>query len=82
MISASVSARLDDRLAPLSGSAPEPYLTGRCWGSRYFADLGPFLFDVYVVLDDFGKLGRAYRETDESRGPNALELLRTLLHVH
>jgi hypothetical protein len=24
-----------------------------------------FDVDVYVVLDDFGKLGRAYRETDE-----------------
>jgi hypothetical protein len=22
-------------------------------------------FDVYLVLDDFGRLGRAYRETDE-----------------
>jgi len=22
---------------------------------------------VYLVLDDFGKLGRAYRETDENR---------------
>ncbi|HEX3115213.1 MAG TPA: hypothetical protein VHQ48_07035 [Bradyrhizobium sp.] len=22
---------------------------------------------VYVVLDDFGRLGRAYRETDEER---------------
>ena len=24
-----------------------------------------FDIDVYLVLDDFGKLGRAYRETDE-----------------
>ena len=27
-----------------------------------------FDVDVYLVLDDFGKLGRAYREVDEEKG--------------
>ena len=26
-----------------------------------------FDFDVYIVLDDYGELGRAYRETDEEQ---------------
>jgi hypothetical protein len=28
---------------------------------------GQFNVTVHIVLDDFGKLGRAYRETDEAR---------------
>ena len=28
---------------------------------------GHFDISVHIVLDDFGKLGRAYRETDEAR---------------
>ena len=34
--------------------------------------------DVYIVLDDFGSLGRAWRETDES-GANRTALVRNLL---
>jgi hypothetical protein len=34
--------------------------------------------DVYLVLDDFGHLGRAWRETDEA-GANRATLLRNLL---
>jgi hypothetical protein len=33
---------------------------------------------VYLVLDDFGKLGRAYRETDENRA-DLQTLLKELL---
>ena len=28
--------------------------------------------DVYLVLDDFGQLGRAYRETDEDHANKAV----------
>jgi hypothetical protein len=34
--------------------------------------------DVYLVLDDFGRLGRAWRETDEA-GTNRNTLVRNLL---
>ena len=34
--------------------------------------------DIYVVLDDFGPLGRAWRETDEA-GANRATLVRNLL---
>jgi len=34
--------------------------------------------DVYIVLDDFGHLGRAWRETDEA-GANRATLVRNLL---
>jgi hypothetical protein len=34
--------------------------------------------DVYLVLDDFGRLGRAWRETDEA-GASRSTLVRNLL---
>jgi hypothetical protein len=34
--------------------------------------------DVYLVLDDYGRLGRAWRETDEA-GANRAALVRNLL---
>jgi hypothetical protein len=34
--------------------------------------------DIYIVLDDFGSLGRAWRETDEA-GANRAALIRNLL---
>jgi hypothetical protein len=34
--------------------------------------------DTYIVLDDFGHLGRAWRETDEA-GANRATLIRNLL---
>ena len=34
--------------------------------------------DIYIVLDDFGTLGRAWRETDEA-GTNRTALVRNLL---
>ena len=34
--------------------------------------------DVYLVLDDFGRLGRAWRETDEA-GTSRATLIRNLL---
>ena len=34
--------------------------------------------DIYLVLDDFGRLGRAWRETDET-GTNRATLVRNLL---
>ena len=34
--------------------------------------------DIYIVLDDFGPLGRAWRETDEA-GANRAPLVRNLL---
>jgi hypothetical protein len=34
--------------------------------------------DVYLVLDDFGRLGRAWRETDEA-GASRATLVRNLL---
>jgi hypothetical protein len=34
--------------------------------------------DIYLVLDDFGQLGRAWRETDEA-GANRSKLVRNLL---
>ena len=34
--------------------------------------------DVYLVLDDFGRLGRAWRETDEA-GADRTTLVRNLL---
>ena len=34
--------------------------------------------DVYLVLDDFGSLGRVWRETDEA-GTNGATLIRNLL---
>ena len=34
--------------------------------------------DVYLVLDDFGSLGRAWRETDEA-GTNRAWMVRSLL---
>jgi hypothetical protein len=34
--------------------------------------------DIYIVLDDFGSLGRAWRETDETR-TNRMALVRNLL---
>ena len=34
--------------------------------------------DIYLVLDDFGPLGRAWRETDEA-GANRATLVRNLL---
>jgi hypothetical protein len=34
--------------------------------------------DVYLVLDDFGRLGKAWRETDEA-GANRSTLVRNLL---
>jgi hypothetical protein len=33
--------------------------------------------DIYIVLDDFGSLGRAWRETDEA-GTNRTALVRNL----
>ena len=36
--------------------------------------------DIYLVLDDFGRLGRAWRETDEA-GANRATLIRNLLDV-
>jgi hypothetical protein len=37
--------------------------------------------DVYLVLDDFGRLGRAWRETDEAGAGRAM-LIRNLLDGH
>jgi hypothetical protein len=37
--------------------------------------------DVYLVLDDFGSLGRAWRETDEA-GTNRVWMVRSLLEGH
>jgi hypothetical protein len=37
-----------------------------------------FDVDVYLVLDDFGKIGRAYRETDESKADKET-LIRNLM---
>ena len=37
--------------------------------------------DIYLVLDDFGPLGRAWRETDEA-GTNRATLVRNLLEGH
>ena len=37
--------------------------------------------DVYIVLDDFGSLGRAWRETAEA-GANRATLVRNLLDGH
>jgi hypothetical protein len=34
--------------------------------------------DIYLVLDDFGRLGKAWRETDEA-GTNRATLVRNLL---
>jgi hypothetical protein len=34
--------------------------------------------DIYLVLDDFGRLGRAWRETDEA-GTSRATLIRNLL---
>jgi hypothetical protein len=34
--------------------------------------------DIYLVLDDFGSLGRSWRETDEA-GTNRATLIRNLL---
>jgi hypothetical protein len=34
--------------------------------------------DIYIVLDDFGSLGRAWRETEEA-GANRTALIRNLL---
>ena len=34
--------------------------------------------DIYLVLDDFGRLGKAWRETDEA-GANRSTLVRNLL---
>jgi hypothetical protein len=34
--------------------------------------------DIYIVLDDFGRLGRAWRETDEA-GTSRATLVRNLL---
>jgi hypothetical protein len=34
--------------------------------------------DIYLVLDDFGKLGRSWRETDEA-GASRATLIRNLL---
>jgi hypothetical protein len=51
-----------------------PHAPGPPWLGRFFVVLrmrspsivpGGFDVDVYVVLDDFGKLGRAYREIRE-----------------
>ena len=35
--------------------------------------------DIYLVLDDFGRLGRAWRETDESAAADRDALIRDLL---
>ena len=37
--------------------------------------------DTYLVLDDFGSLGRAWRETDEA-GTNRVWMIRSLLEGH
>ena len=37
--------------------------------------------DIYLVLDDFGPLGRAWRETDEA-GATRATLVRNLLDGH
>jgi hypothetical protein len=37
-----------------------------------------FDVDVYIVLDDFGQIGRSYRETDESKADKAT-LIRDLI---
>jgi hypothetical protein len=37
--------------------------------------------DIYLVLDDFGRLGRAWRETDEAL-TNRATLIRNLLEDH
>jgi hypothetical protein len=37
--------------------------------------------DVYLVLDDFGSLGRTWRETDEL-GSNRVWMLRSLIEGH
>jgi hypothetical protein len=39
---------------------------------------GGFDVDVYLVLDDFGKLGRAYREADEEEA-NRETVIRDLM---
>jgi hypothetical protein len=46
-------------------------------GSPSIAPHGPDQ-DTYIVLDDFGSLGRAWRETDEG-GANRAALVRNLL---
>ena len=46
-------------------------------GSPSIAPHGPEQ-DSYIVLDDFGSLGRAWRETDEA-GANRAALIRNLL---
>jgi hypothetical protein len=40
-----------------------------------------FDVDVYIVLDDFGKIGRSYRETDE-RQADKETVIRHLLSGH
>jgi hypothetical protein len=62
-------------LMPARGQSPT-HLVPRGWrGGRFFVVLrtrspsivpSGFDVDVYVVLDDFGKLGRAYREVGEN----------------
>jgi hypothetical protein len=47
----------------------------RAW--RSIAPDGPAQ-DIYLVLDDFGWIGRAWRETDEA-GANRATLVRNLL---
>jgi len=37
-----------------------------------------FDVDVYLVLDDFGKLGRAYREVDEAEANKATVIRRLI----
>jgi hypothetical protein len=37
--------------------------------------------DIYLVLDDFGPLGKAWRETDEA-GTNRSTLVRNLIDGH
>ena len=42
------------------------------------ATLVPESSDVYLVLEDFGRLGRAWRETDEA-GTSRATLIRNLI---
>jgi hypothetical protein len=48
-------------------------LRSRCAPSRTLglAAIPGFDVDVYLVLDDFGKIGRAYREVDETQADRA-----------
>jgi hypothetical protein len=54
-------------------------MSSRAAGQTLDRQLLPYDVTVYLVLDDFGEIGRAYRETDEARADfkSVIEDLRT-----